>query len=159
MSNAPRCKAGSAVNWGPDVNPGLRGKPHVVNLGSRRKPSPRGTALRHQRRTPSACRASGLTPALRRLRLTERPDQTPARRCLGDRRPREVSVLVFRSGVTVRASSAGGGCWPRWPPQPWALQPASPRRAGAAPGPGHWLPPCDHSECFWVLALKTVAVM
>ena len=110
---------------------------------------------------PSASRPSGLMPALRRLHLTECPEQTPARRCLGDRRPQEVSVRVSRGRVTVRVSSspAETALAEMAVPAPghWSLRVLA--LVGAAPGPGHWLPPCDHSYCFWVLVLKTAAVM
>lgn len=105
--------------------------------------------------------ASDLAPALRWLHLTERPEQTPARRCLGDRRPREVNVRVSRGGMTVRVSSspAERALAEMAAPAPghWSLRLLA--LVGAAPGPGHWPPPYDHSYCFWVLVPKTVAVM
>ncbi|CAI9154165.1 unnamed protein product [Rangifer tarandus platyrhynchus] len=83
--------------------------------------------------------ASDLTPALRRLHLTKCPDQTPARRCLVDRRLREVSVRVPQWGDSVGLLFPGGdGAGRDGRPSPRALEPAS---------------PCPRRGCSWAGSL------
>ena len=72
-----------------------------------------------------------------------------------------MSVRVSRGRVTVQVSSspAETALAEMAAPAPgrWSLSVLALVRA--ALGPGHWPPPCDHAYCFWVLVLKTAAVM